>query len=447
MIVEQSQLYAQQNGRNFIIDVSELKAFIGIIIRMSLVKLPNIRLYWSTDPTFAQLQIASIMTRDRFEQILRNLHFTDNEEALDSRDPEYDRAYKIRPVLNHINEVMPKAYNYRKRLSIDEHMVKFKGKNAMKQYMKDKPVSWGFKLWCLCESNTGFLYNVDIYTGKKAFVQHGLGESVVLKLAAPLPSKGIELYFDNFFTSLKLLDILKQNDIMACGTIRSNRKYMPKNFIPDKSMKRGDISHFTSEGISVVKWLDNRAVFAATNFLDPDGTFIVKRRQAGQANKISVNCPSIIQHYNKGMGGVDLMDQKKVYYEYDRRSKWRYYLRLFFDLFEICVHNSFIVFTSLNSETCNVTSLEFRASLASELIAEFSSRKYRLSDVKKSGPNSLIKPKCVHNMEKVSSWKRCVYCSRNDKSYKRTNVYCKECNVFLCFTTQRNCFANYHRST
>lgn len=111
------------------------------------------------------------MPRKRFEDITANLHFADNNTADSS-----DRANKVRPLLEHINKVMPEAYTYSKRLSIDEHMVKFKGHNSMKQYMKDKPVSWGFKLWCLCDAETEFLYAVDIYTGKKQFVEHGLGE-------------------------------------------------------------------------------------------------------------------------------------------------------------------------------------------------------------------------------------------------------------------------------
>ena len=38
---------------------------------------------------------------------------------------------------------------------------------------------------------------------------------------------------------------------------------------------------------------------------------------------------------HKGMEGVYLMNQTKVYYEYDCRSKRRLYLSLFFDLFEL----------------------------------------------------------------------------------------------------------------
>ena len=88
------------------------------------------------------------------------------------------------------------------------------------------------------------------------------------------------------------MHILQQNDIMACGTIRCNRKHMPKNFPADKDMKRGDISYFMSGSISVVKWMENRGVYLSSNFIDPIAVIKVERRVAGQASKIYINCPA-----------------------------------------------------------------------------------------------------------------------------------------------------------
>ena len=49
------------------------------------------------------------------------------------------------------------------------------------------------------------------------------------------------------------------------------------------------------------------------------------------------------------MGGVDLSDQMKVTYEADRRSKFRFYLRVFFDFLDIAVVNSKIVYSKIES--------------------------------------------------------------------------------------------------
>lgn len=107
---------------------------------------------------------------------------------------------------------------------------------------------------------------------------------------------------------------LKDMNIRGCGTIRNNRKNLPK-FVCDKTMKRGDMQSFFTNGISVVKWMDNRAVFLASNFIDPFQKTVVKRRVQGSAEKISIHCPLMVSRYNKGMGGVDLMDQRKVMYK------------------------------------------------------------------------------------------------------------------------------------
>ena len=52
-------------------------------------------------------------------------------------------------------------------VSIDESMIKFKGKSSLKQYLPSKPIKRGYKVWCLADSLTGYLYNFDIYTGKE----------------------------------------------------------------------------------------------------------------------------------------------------------------------------------------------------------------------------------------------------------------------------------------
>lgn len=71
------QLFMKFNRKNkqFHLTVEDFKAFMGLIVGMSLVKLPSIRIYWSSDPTFYQAQIVDIMTRPRFEKINFNLHF------------------------------------------------------------------------------------------------------------------------------------------------------------------------------------------------------------------------------------------------------------------------------------------------------------------------------------------------------------------------------------
>ena len=74
-------------------------------------------------------------------------------------------------------------YNVHRDVSIDEAMIPFKGRSSMKQ----KPVKRGFKVWMLADAHTGYVYSLEVYTGKKGdTVEKGLGASVIHTLNRPL---------------------------------------------------------------------------------------------------------------------------------------------------------------------------------------------------------------------------------------------------------------------
>lgn len=67
-----------------------------------------------------------------------------------------------------------------------------------------------------------------MYTGKQdSGTEFGLGEKVVLNLATPLEGSNAHLTFDNFFTSIKLLEKLYDKNLYATGTVRTNRTGLP----------------------------------------------------------------------------------------------------------------------------------------------------------------------------------------------------------------------------
>ena len=79
----------------------------------------------------------------------------------------------------------------------------------MEQYIKNKPIKWGFKLWCRCDSETGYLYQFDLYVGKKTNPEKGLEVEVVLQLCEPIFDIGVRVFFNNFFNSPTLqVDLL-----------------------------------------------------------------------------------------------------------------------------------------------------------------------------------------------------------------------------------------------
>ena len=123
--------------------------------------------------------------------------------------------------------------------SVDEHMVKFKGRSSMRQYVKNKPINWAFKFRYHCASKTGYLYQFDFYIGKKESREENLGSSVVLAWTEWLQDTYCAIFFDNFFNGPSLITKPFANILCGIGTARMDTKEMPK-MKPDKQMKRGD---------------------------------------------------------------------------------------------------------------------------------------------------------------------------------------------------------------
>ena len=237
----------------------------------------------------------------------------------------------------------------------------------------------GFKLWCRCDSKTGYLFEFDLYSGKKCGqVEYGLGEGVVLKLTEKLKDLKCEVYIDNYFNSPLLQFELLQKNIFSAGTVRANRKHLSKapQVKPDKAMERREVQSFEAEGIRFVKWMDNKAVLMLSNFISVHPLKEVKRRKKGTSSSEIVSCPAVIEQSNNHMGGVDIMDQKKTTYQFDHRSKYKYYLRVVHDLLDIAINNAHVVFLKLQQDgTQNMDRKWYRRMIARSLTGNFTCRK------------------------------------------------------------------------
>ena len=102
ILKEQSNLYSLQVNPNRPINISEseIRQFVGILLMTGIYDFPQQRSYW-TNSTRVE-SIASTMSRDRFLEIQKNLHVVDNTNQLGQNDPNYDQAFKVRPLLNNI---------------------------------------------------------------------------------------------------------------------------------------------------------------------------------------------------------------------------------------------------------------------------------------------------------------------------------------------------------
>ena len=80
----------------------------------------------------------------------------------------------------------------------------------------------------------GYLVHFNVYTGATGDRETGLGENVVLTLSELIKNRHHQLYFDNFFTSVSLLDKLLSQGMYACKNFPSEMSNEAKKF------KRGE---------------------------------------------------------------------------------------------------------------------------------------------------------------------------------------------------------------
>ena len=467
-IVEQTNLYASLHPPSaahyewYDTSVEELKAFFGTVILMGITKLPSIEDYWSTVPELGAPHIVRAFPINRFKHIIAALHFNDNSTALLRTDPNYDKLHKVRPVIESILSKCKSLYNPGRENSVDEAMVGFKGRSSLKQYMPDKPTKRGFKIWCSCDSKNSYTSCFQVYTGKvDGVTEKNLGANVVKRLSEDIYDKGYYLFFDNFFANPILASDLLAKQTYCVGTVKTARVGFP-NFSKTQlgGLERGedicDLVKIRDESVPVCihkvhcfVWQDSKPVAFMNTICNPNEITKVKRKQK-DGTSIDVSAPTAVKLYNDNMGGVDLADQMRKAYTCTRKSKKKWYMRLFWYLLDLSIVNAYILecespnhlppSQGRGKKKKNVyrTQKLFILELARELIGTFSARK---SLGRPLTQTSLPGRYTEHHMPtKFSNLVRCKQCHTPDK-IKRTQYGCLECGVHLCPVP---CFRDYH---
>ena len=327
----------KSQGKN-IETVAEFQAFFGLLLFIEKYLDCRIEDIWSTERDTFMLSfpgLTKVMGRKRFMQISHYRHFCDEDRARDMNQTN-DKLYKLKPLLMHLRRTFMKNYIPERETAIDECMIPFKGRLGMKQYMKDKPIKLGIKVWMLAESKTGYNFNFEVYLGRNAIgIPHvGLGENVVLTLTEPLTHKGYHIYIDRFYTSPTLLYHMLQRYIYLCGTVQTNRIGFPREMVRDKAqanrMERGDLEWRVEQesGLVATAWKDNRIVYYLSSIHSPEeaGLTVIRRNKQGDA--LDIRATPSVADYNKYMGGVDLNDKmtkidksRKTYHWYNHISR------------------------------------------------------------------------------------------------------------------------------
>lgn len=451
-ICEETTRYARQKGnQTFETSAAEIKAYVGILFLMGVIVLPNYRNYWSKRRCLRQPVIAEVMSRSRYVEISKYFHLNDSTTNPPRISPRHDKLHKVRPILKNAKEQFQRHYKPHQNIAVDEAMIKFTGRCSFLQYVPKKPCKWGIKAWAVADSESFYLLDFNIYAGKdeQRPADVLLGTHVVQQLVAPYLHVNHHVYFDNFFTSMELVEYLQSNQTYATGTVNKKRKGLPTAFPKTKMKNSGDMKKWRKGKLMLVTWQEKkRRVNVLTTGNKTGNKMRLRQGKRGQG-MVQYPKPLAIQDYTDNYNAVDKSDQLRSYYGIAcKANKWWKYM--FWFLLDVTLVNAFILYTEApgGPRPRPKSHLDFHLDVGEALIGGYTSRRRR-SDVDLPGAPA-VKVAHVHKPTRVKTQRgqsSCVVCSSNGiltakGRHIQTRFECVTCGVALC--KERGCFARFH---
>ena len=429
LIASNTNAYAHSRGAVSIWQTTaeELYRFIAIHIAMGINQLPSVHMYWY-QPWRCEM-ITSIFTRDRYMELLRYFHISSPSASSSSSSP----LSKVEPLLSELSSSFPACYHPGQTLVVDEAIVGFKGRSAMKQYIKNKPTKWGYKVWCLASCN--YLLSFHVYQGRRSRSGISNAHDAVLSLTHSYQHRNHILYLDRGFTSPVLLDELLRRGIRCCGTVSTNRKELPKDLLSTEDQLEDNEFAYRQRGeLGMIVWKDRRLVYLLTTHTSPAETTLIER-DSRKGGTVQRSVPKAVADYNQHKSGVDTIDQLHSYYSIGRRSK-KWWPRLVWWLIDMCIINAYSLHQQ--KQQVEITQLEFRQQLMQQLVEQYGLQHSRRSRHLSSTPIN----RNVHHYPGLSDVERdCVYCSHRPENRKQTQFRCEVCDVYVCAFP---CFELFH---
>jgi hypothetical protein len=230
-VAKLSNQYAMSKfGACYNITSEEVNTFFAILLLSGYNPVTDYELYWSNSDDCGNKLVKTAMSRDRFRVIKKSFHLGSEDDRVGETP---DRYKKVRLLIKHMQNRFTDLFVPEQNLSHDEAMIKYFGKSGLKQAIRNKPIRFGFKAWCLC-TVSGYVVVFDLYQGKGVGLNTvenvgavGAAGATLLDLVELLPEEKRKLPYhffgDNFFSSMKLIDELTASSYFYTGTIRKDR--------------------------------------------------------------------------------------------------------------------------------------------------------------------------------------------------------------------------------
>lgn len=306
-------------------NANEIYAYIGILLYAGARKSNKVDTKELFEPSHMPFYRA-VMSGTRFEQLTRYLRFDDSRTRLARL--QYDKLAPIRHIWTLFLKNLTTAFTPSLELCIDEQLLVTRNRCSFRQYIPSKPGKYGIKIFWLVDATNNFPIAGEIYVGSQPNDPRsaGVAYDLVLRLSKSYLNMGANITMDNFFTSYNLATFLAKKDTTIVGTIRSNKRQLPKAFTSVEAAKQREV---------------NSSVFCYSNecellsYITPKKNIcLLSTAHASEELNSETGKPTVIHDYNKYKGGVDTLDKMLRGYTCKRRNS-RWPMMLFYNMIDV----------------------------------------------------------------------------------------------------------------
>ena len=466
--------------------VLELKVFVAITIYMGVYHFPTIHDYWRTDGIAPRSIIAEKMTRDRYVLLRKYIHCSnpDQEDLMTIGAGRYKQPVwykKLQPFANEIRKNWRLLRTPSSHVVIDECMIKETGRTSYSTMAPGKSIKEGYKLFAI--SDEGYVYNYAWYSPVQGLEDRpktkGLGETsaMVFKLALDTLSTGTILFMDNYFTTPELAEALMKRGIAVCGTMKLNRRDLPKLLVEMKQVFARDIPYgvlaaVVQNNVLMVAWQDNNLVLGLTTAYGireiDDAVFKKRKRPSKTSTNARVVLPAfkenekdiwekefkvskLFHYYNKYMGEVDRFNALVAAYSSQRACN-RNWMPLFHWHLDGSLVNAFKLCQPMG------TNRQEHQHFLEDVVMKLLNEGGDPHRVRPNPPPLTTQPMALrgnHEWQALKSIRTCFVCRKDHKERgfgleisgnaprtPRTRGGCGVCKVYLC--RKGECVRRFH---
>lgn len=450
--------------------IKEVYSFLAIIMSMGLVKCPSDRDYWSTDPLLSQPFIRSIMPRDRFLAFKRCLS-VGRATAAERAD---DKLAMIRPLINLFHRVSHRYYCPKCDMGLDETQCQCGHRFAPISHRGDnkatKPLHEYIKTFGIHESGTGYCWAFEVDLRDATTVR-----DTVYKLVDTLPHKGYRIATDRYYTSVDTAVGVRRRGHHMYGTLRKDRGFpselkatvegpnaveledgevrwmMAPIYDAPPEAPAAASGHNPGDplqlgGMIAGIWRDTSA--SGVPFLStchgPEMSSVMRRKKRSSGargrGREPKPAPMVMVHYNQNMGAVDQSNALKAVYSSELKHQRRWYLTLFYYVFELLLLNSRVVY---ETKVAPISHKGYRLAIIQwlKVMAERgdnatppATKRRRLAGMSDLPACRLLGTACDHKIIKASEARErrgCKWCYVVLKKQKNSSYKCDQCDSFL----------------